>query len=145
VGLAVQTYALDFEAMSNLPKAFRAQLAEEATLGMGQVVDELHSSDGQTKKLLFQLPDGQYIETVLMKYEKRRTLCISTQAGCAMGCVFCATGQMGFFRHLTRRRNRGPGALFCPRTGPDGRPRDQHCDDGHGRAAAQLREYVNGR
>ncbi|MCZ7673585.1 MAG: radical SAM protein [Chloroflexi bacterium] len=50
---------------------------------------------------MFKLPDGQFIETVLMKYEKRRTLCISTQAGCAMGCVFCATGQMGFFRHLS--------------------------------------------
>ncbi|MFO7681706.1 MAG: 23S rRNA (adenine(2503)-C(2))-methyltransferase RlmN [Chloroflexota bacterium] len=94
-------YALDFEAMGNIPKAFRVQLAEHATLSIGQVVDELYSSDGQTKKVLFQLPDGQYIETVLMKYEKRRTLCISTQAGCAMGCVFCATGQMGFFRHLS--------------------------------------------
>ncbi len=94
-------FALDFEAMGNLPKALRAQLAEKATLGLGTITDELHSSDGQTKKVLFQLPDGQYIETVLMKYEKRRTLCISTQAGCAMGCVFCATGQMGFFRHLS--------------------------------------------
>jgi 23S rRNA (adenine2503-C2)-methyltransferase len=47
------------------------------------------------------MADGNFIETVLMRYEKRRTLCISTQAGCAMGCVFCATGQMGFFRNLT--------------------------------------------
>ncbi len=94
-------YALDFETMGNIPKAFRAQLAESATLQIGQVVDALYSSDGRTKKVLFKLPDGQFIETVLMKYEKRRTLCISTQAGCAMGCVFCATGQMGFFRHLS--------------------------------------------
>ncbi|MBK6328775.1 MAG: 23S rRNA (adenine(2503)-C(2))-methyltransferase RlmN [Chloroflexi bacterium] len=94
-------FALDFEAMSNLSKPLRAQLAEQATLHIGHIVDELYSSDGRTKKVLFQLPDGQYIETVLMTYDKRRTLCISTQAGCAMGCVFCATGQMGFFRHLT--------------------------------------------
>ena len=94
-------YALDFEAMGNIPKALRTQLAETATLQIGEIVDELFSSDDRTKKVLFKLPDGQFIETVLMKYEKRRTLCISTQAGCAMGCVFCATGQMGFSRHLT--------------------------------------------
>ena len=94
-------YALDFEAMGNIPKALRTQLTETATLQIGEIVDELFSSDGRTKKVLFKLPDGQFIETVLMKYEKRRTLCISTQAGCAMGCVFCATGQMGFSRHLT--------------------------------------------
>jgi 23S rRNA (adenine2503-C2)-methyltransferase len=94
-------YAPDFEAMSNLPKALRGQLADRATLGSATVADMQRSNDRQTKKLLFQLPDGQTIETVLMKYEKRRTLCISTQAGCAMGCVFCATGQMGFFRNLT--------------------------------------------
>lgn len=96
-------YAADFAAMSNLPKSLRAELADRATLSGATLANEQHSSDGQTKKVLFRLPDGQYIETVLMKYEKRRTLCISTQAGCAMGCVFCATGQMGFFRNLTAR------------------------------------------
>ena len=94
-------YAQEFATMGNIPKALHTQLAEQAALQTGEIVDELYSSDGRTKKVLFQLPDGQFIETVLMKYEKRRTLCISTQAGCAMGCVFCATGQMGFFRHLT--------------------------------------------
>jgi 23S rRNA (adenine2503-C2)-methyltransferase len=94
-------YALNFDEMGNIPKTLRTQLAEKATLQIGEVVDELFSSDGRTKKVLFKLPDGQFIETVLMKYDKRRTLCISTQAGCAMGCVFCATGQMGFSRHLT--------------------------------------------
>src|SRR5689334_21732086 len=59
------------------------------------------SSDGQTAKYLFALPDARQIEAVLMGYDKRRTTCISTQAGCAMGCVFCATGQMGFRRHLS--------------------------------------------
>lgn len=61
----------------------------------------LDSSDGETRKTLFHLPDGRPLEAVLMLYERRRTLCISTQSGCAMGCVFCATGQMGFGRHLT--------------------------------------------
>jgi len=64
------------------------------------VVDEIHSTDGLTRKFLLRLRDGQTIETVLMGYEGRQTVCVSTQAGCAMGCVFCATGQMGFVRHL---------------------------------------------
>jgi 23S rRNA (adenine2503-C2)-methyltransferase len=59
------------------------------------------SSDGETIKTLFSLSDGMQVEAVLMRYATRRTLCISTQAGCAMGCVFCATGQMGFHRHLS--------------------------------------------
>jgi 23S rRNA (adenine2503-C2)-methyltransferase len=87
--------------MSNLPLTLREKLAAQTTLATAEIASEQLSSDGQTKKLLFRLPDGQYIETVLMRYEKRRTLCISTQAGCAMGCVFCATGQMGFFRNLS--------------------------------------------
>ncbi len=65
-----------------------------------EVVDEIHSSDGLTRKFLLRLSDGQVIETVLMGYDGRHTVCVSTQAGCAMGCVFCATGQMGFVRHL---------------------------------------------
>jgi 23S rRNA (adenine2503-C2)-methyltransferase len=65
-----------------------------------EVVDEIRSSDGHTRKFLLRLRDGQTIETVLMGYDGRHTVCVSTQAGCAMGCVFCATGQMGFVRHL---------------------------------------------
>ena len=96
-----QKYSADFEQMYNLPKALRQTLADNATITTLETAVEQHSSDGQTKKLLFKLPDGQLIETVLMRYEKRRTICISTQAGCAMNCVFCATGQMGFYRNLT--------------------------------------------
>ncbi|MEM7334622.1 MAG: 23S rRNA (adenine(2503)-C(2))-methyltransferase RlmN [Chloroflexota bacterium] len=94
-------HATDFDSMSNLPKKMREGLKTAVSLNTGTITTRLHSNDGQTTKVLFQLPDGQFIETVLMKYDKRRTLCISTQAGCAMGCVFCATGQMGFERHLT--------------------------------------------
>jgi 23S rRNA (adenine2503-C2)-methyltransferase len=62
---------------------------------------ETHSNDGFTRKYLLALTDGRRIETVLMRYTGRVTACVSSQAGCAMGCVFCATGQMGFVRHLT--------------------------------------------
>jgi 23S rRNA (adenine2503-C2)-methyltransferase len=90
-----------FEDFSTLPAALRTRMAGEFILDPLTTVDQLVSSDGETTKLLFELPDGSRIESVLMKYEKRRTLCISTQAGCAMGCSFCATGQMGFTRHLS--------------------------------------------
>jgi len=94
-------YVTTFAEMHNLPKTLIETLEKTAVLHTATIASEQYSSDGQTKKVLFQLPDGQFIETVLMRYEKRRTLCISTQAGCAMGCIFCATGQMGFFRNLT--------------------------------------------
>jgi 23S rRNA (adenine2503-C2)-methyltransferase len=91
-----------FEDMSSLPAALRERLNAECALDSLTPITEQHSSDGQTVKQLWQLPDGQMIESVLMEYDGvRRTACISTQAGCAMGCVFCATGQMGFARHLT--------------------------------------------
>lgn len=90
-----------FQEMTTLPKSLRERLESRATLDILSPVSELHSSDGQTTKVLFELPDGQLVETVRMDYENRHTLCVSTQVGCAMGCVFCATGQMGFFRHLT--------------------------------------------
>jgi 23S rRNA (adenine2503-C2)-methyltransferase len=64
------------------------------------VVTETHSADGLTRKYLLRLTDTQTVETVVMGYPGRFTACVSTQVGCAMGCVFCATGQMGFVRHL---------------------------------------------
>lgn len=90
-----------FDEMSNLPKALRQQLAEHTSFGTLEVAAEQESRDGTVKRL-YRLSDGQLIEAVLMPYrDGRRTACISSQAGCAMGCVFCATGQMGFARHLT--------------------------------------------
>ena len=92
----------DFAAMLTLPQALRAKLSAAFRLRGLELEIERRSSDGQTVKRLWRLPDGQMIESVLMAYDDdRRTACISTQAGCAMGCVFCATGQMGFARHLT--------------------------------------------
>ncbi len=89
------------EQFTNLPVSLRKRLAENLRFTSLQPIQVLRSSDRETTKTLFRLPDGKAIEAVLMKYEKRRTLCISTQSGCAMGCVFCATGQMGFKRNLT--------------------------------------------
>ncbi|CBJ28680.1 conserved unknown protein [Ectocarpus siliculosus] len=93
--------AESFEDMANIPKTLRAKLAKVATVGALEVAARQVSKDG-TKKLAYRLSDGQIIESVLMPYsDGRRTACISSQAGCAMGCVFCATGQMGFKRQLS--------------------------------------------
>lgn len=93
--------AANFDAMTNLPKTLRERLIAETRLGQLTLTAEQNSRDGTIKRL-YRLTDGQLIESVLMPYDDdRRTACISTQAGCAMGCVFCATGQMGFARHLT--------------------------------------------
>jgi 23S rRNA (adenine2503-C2)-methyltransferase len=90
-----------FDAMTNLPAMLRQRLSEEAALGELETAIEQRSKDGTIKRL-YRLADGQPVEAVLMPYDDdRRTACISTQAGCAMGCVFCATGQMGFARNLT--------------------------------------------
>ena len=89
------------EDFSTLPKALREALARDFTFSHLTPVKERQSRDGETHKTLFHLPDGAAVETVRMRYVRRRTLCISTQAGCAMGCVFCATGQLGLLRHLT--------------------------------------------
>jgi 23S rRNA (adenine2503-C2)-methyltransferase len=89
------------EQFSNLPVPLRRKLGGEFSYTALTPITTLISSDKQTTKTLFKLHDGQAIETVLMRYEKRHTICISTQVGCAMGCVFCATGQMGFKRHLS--------------------------------------------
>ena len=94
-------YAADFESMTSLPKELRARLAETAMLSPLRVVMEVASQARDTLKVLFALDDGQTIEAVLMLYDERRTLCISSQAGCAMGCTFCATAQGGLARNLS--------------------------------------------
>jgi 23S rRNA (adenine2503-C2)-methyltransferase len=87
--------------LTALPKALRARLTgDEAFQPAFVPVAESVDHDGSTVKWLFELPDGVRIETVLMHYRDRSTVCVSTQAGCAMACGFCATGQAGFERHL---------------------------------------------
>jgi len=96
-----ETGVISIDDMHNLPLKLRNDLKEYASLGTLQLDLEMISKDG-TKKRAYRLQDGQLIESVLMPYEDGRcTACISSQAGCAMGCVFCATGQMGFARQLT--------------------------------------------
>lgn len=93
-------YARSLEEMSDLPKAFREGLAEVATLSLLEVDEEARSVDG-TIKFRWRTEDGCYIESVYMPEAKRRTLCVSSQVGCAMGCGFCATGTMGLARNLS--------------------------------------------
>lgn len=90
-----------FGAMAEVPARLRSRLEQEISLARPVVVSELHSTDGFTRKYLLGLSDGRRIETVLMRFTGRVTACVSSQAGCAMGCGFCATGQAGFARHLT--------------------------------------------
>ncbi|HVS51760.1 MAG TPA: 23S rRNA (adenine(2503)-C(2))-methyltransferase RlmN [Opitutaceae bacterium] len=93
--------AATFDAMPELPVRVRARLTAELQVGGLPTAIETDSSDGFTRKYLLELADGERIETVLMRFTGRVTACISSQVGCAMGCVFCATGQMGYTRHLT--------------------------------------------
>jgi 23S rRNA (adenine2503-C2)-methyltransferase len=97
---AFEGRAESFEAMSDLPKALRGELAGDFSLWTSKVVRHLASADG-TEKLLLGLADGGRIECVLLRDGERRTICISTQVGCAMGCVFCASGLDGVDRNLT--------------------------------------------
>jgi 23S rRNA (adenine2503-C2)-methyltransferase len=87
------------EDISTLPRELRSELADEFP-GALEPATEARSADGRTIKWLWRLADGALIETVLMLYRDRATVCISTQAGCAMACGFCATGQVGFDRQL---------------------------------------------
>ncbi|MDT8304502.1 MAG: 23S rRNA (adenine(2503)-C(2))-methyltransferase RlmN [Anaerolineae bacterium] len=93
-------HATAVAAMSELRPDLRARLQAETVLRWPELVLAQRSGDG-TRKFLLRLDDGEVVEAVLMPYRDRYTACISTQVGCAMGCVFCATGQMGFTRHLS--------------------------------------------
>ncbi len=95
--------ATDFEECDDFLPPLRRWLGDTAArhfLDAPEVAADILTSDRLTQKFLLRLADGQTIETVLMSFRGRYTACVSTQVGCAMGCVFCATGQMGFGRHL---------------------------------------------
>lgn len=96
----------DFSRMTNLTKKLRAELKEKACISEIKLVTRQASEDKNTEKFLYELSDGNIIETVIMRYEKnlgpgRVTICISSQAGCALGCIFCASGCDGLIRNLT--------------------------------------------
>lgn len=88
-----------FEEMTNLSKDFRASLRHLARIGQPDIAKTQTSADG-TKKILFRLEDGLFIESVLIPGKNHWTVCVSTQVGCQMGCTFCLTGKQGFRRNL---------------------------------------------
>jgi 23S rRNA (adenine2503-C2)-methyltransferase len=90
-----------YEQMTDLPAGLRARLAEELPISTLTPVRELQTDNGDTVKTLYRSQDGQFIETVLMLYRDRATVCVSCQVGCAVGCGFCATGLNGLTRNLT--------------------------------------------
>ncbi len=90
----------DFDAMHDLPVRFRTVLKENFDLLRAKLVKHQIARD-RTEKLLLELTDGSHVECVLMRELKRRTVCVSTQVGCAMGCIFCASGLMGLKRNLS--------------------------------------------
>ncbi len=92
--------AATYDQMSDVAPALRERLAEELPLGV-EVLDERTADRGATRKALLRLSGEHAIETVLMGYRDRVTVCVSSQSGCAMGCTFCATGQMGLRNNLT--------------------------------------------
>ena len=93
--------ARDYDEMTNLSKALRSRLKEEASLTTLKPVDIQISKEDGTRKYLFALPDGNMVESVLMRYEHGISVCISSQVGCKMGCRFCASTIDGFLRNLT--------------------------------------------
>lgn len=116
-----------FAEMTDLPRSLRMTLEDQYTLAAGRVLGELTAIDKQTHKALIRLPDGEIIETVLMLYDPRSdsrgraTVCVSSQAGCAMGCVFCATGQQGFRRNLTAGEIVAQAVHFARKLAQDGK------------------------
>ncbi|MGC4107797.1 MAG: 23S rRNA (adenine(2503)-C(2))-methyltransferase RlmN [Thermomicrobiales bacterium] len=100
-GWAYDKLAPGYEAMPNVPAALREKLAADLPFGSMHLVREYTADDGETVKLLYQTFDGQFVETVLMLYPDRATVCVSCQVGCAVGCAFCATGLGGLTRNLT--------------------------------------------
>ncbi|HYO25463.1 MAG TPA: 23S rRNA (adenine(2503)-C(2))-methyltransferase RlmN [Lacipirellulaceae bacterium] len=127
--------AADWDGMTDLPKTVRTELATQFRLWTTQVARHTQAEDG-TEKLLFGLADGGQVECVLLRGGERRTICISTQVGCGMGCVFCASGLDGVDRNLTTgeiveqmlrlQRLLNPSEPGCPAHGASGDNRLSH-------------------
>ncbi|MCL2003536.1 MAG: 23S rRNA (adenine(2503)-C(2))-methyltransferase RlmN [Oscillospiraceae bacterium] len=100
-----------FDEMTNLSKALRAELAERYALDLPRETERQASADG-TQKILWRLTDGEMVETALMRYKHGVSVCLSTQAGCRMGCAFCASGAHGFSRDLSAGEMVSQ-ALYC--------------------------------
>jgi 23S rRNA (adenine2503-C2)-methyltransferase len=100
IGAWLWKRAATYDEMTDVPGSIRARLAEHLPLGV-EVVEERTADGGSTRKALLRLAGRHLVEVVLMGYPDRVTACVSTQTGCAMGCGFCATGQMGLRNNLT--------------------------------------------
>ena len=100
-GWTYRQLVADYAGMTNIPAALRDALAPVAPLSLLEPVRTLTADDGETIKTLYRTGDGQMLETVLMLYPDRATVCVSCQVGCAVGCAFCATGLMGLARNLS--------------------------------------------
>ena len=138
--------------MANLPKALRSALAEAFELRWPEVAERALSFDG-TRKYLFRLDDGATIEAVYIPEDDRRTICISTQAGCPLKCAFCLTGIAGYKRNLktweilgqvATRDGGAPGRRDPPAPARGGPLPLEHRGDGDGGAAPQLRGHGRG-
>ncbi len=149
-----QRLAGDVAAMTDLSKALRERLAAVAEIRGPAVVSDATADDG-TRKWLLDVGGGNAVEMVYIPEDDRGTLCISSQAGCALDCAFCSTGKQGFNRNLTTAEIVGQlwhanrALLADGVTAPVGRagPRADHQrrDDGHGRAARELRQRASRR
>ncbi len=93
-------FVYDFAAMTQFPTAMREWLTKHAVIEKPEVIRKQQSSDGDTTKLLLRLSDGSLIETVCMHHDYGNSICVSTQVGCAMGCIFCASTRQGMERNL---------------------------------------------
>ncbi len=93
----------DFSKMTDIPKPLRENLADNFNTALSEIIDTQYETDvgGSSKKYLIKFPDGGTIESVLISYKNRKTLCLSSQIGCRMGCVYCETSGLGFTRNLT--------------------------------------------
>ena len=145
----------DLDAMHDLPARLRTRLSSDACVARLTTICETHSDDGLTRKYLLSLDDGQQIETVLMRFRGRgATACLQFPSGLCMGCVFCATGQLGFARNLSTgeivaqalhvdrtasSRHRRHSESIARRPARWSRITAQSCPDGNGRAATELR------
>jgi 23S rRNA (adenine2503-C2)-methyltransferase len=99
-GWAYRQYVNEYVEMTNIPAALRNALAEQSPISLLEPVRDLTADGGETIKTLYRTGDDQVLETVLMLYPNRATVCVSCQVGCAVGCAFCATGLMGLARNL---------------------------------------------
>ena len=106
-----------YDEMTNLPKSFREKLVQYADYRLPKIEERYVSAIDGTRKYLFSLVDGECVESVFMKYEHGTSLCVSSQAGCAMGCKFCASTLNGRVRNLTASEILGQAALVAHDTG----------------------------